>query len=135
MSNSLLAEEQPVPCQNTQGATVPTGMPAAADSVLACLPACLPCQHPETCGDLQHQGAPAAPAEEQKKQREEASSACRLQDPLSMRCNKDSAGLPPAGPPHHLQEEKGCCSGQDVCKGNDFRLTLYAFQSVQRAKA
>lgn len=42
VSNSLLAEEQPVPCQNTQGATVPAGMPAAADSALACLLPSLP---------------------------------------------------------------------------------------------
>lgn len=43
VSNSLLAGEQPVPCQNTQGATVPAGMPAAADSALACLlPSLLP---------------------------------------------------------------------------------------------
>lgn len=42
MSNSLLVGEQPVPCQNTQGATVPVGMLAAADSTLACLLGSLP---------------------------------------------------------------------------------------------
>lgn len=55
MSDSLLAGEQPVPCQNTQGATVPTGTPAAADSTLAFLPAPPACQHPETRGERQQQ--------------------------------------------------------------------------------
>lgn len=104
MSNSLLAGEQPVPCQNTQGATVPTGMLAAADSVLArWLVPCPHHRHPNP--PEQRPGAPAA------EQEDPGAGKGRRHHPLSLRHNEDSAGLPPISPPHHLQEKGSCTRG------------------------